>query len=107
MKKQFKAKFEDLIKLNGWQMFTSKYRAMLDYLEPKCYVEAQSSDQHGIVDKVIRNSKGIPVCVRVKSKDVDSGKSITDYISVDRIDFFEPYRFYTMDEFEYSEDYSE
>jgi hypothetical protein len=95
-----KANFSDIVKLDGWKMSDVKYRAMLDHINPRCYVESQSTSQWGEVDKVIRNKQGVPVCVRVTGAD-DRGNFV-DYISVDRIDFFEPYDCYTSDINEYN-----
>ena len=74
------------MKLNGWLLDDARYRAMLDYVAPKCYVEASTTNQGGKVLSVIYNMYDVPVCLKVRH---GSGK--IDYISVDRIDFWEPY----------------
>lgn len=84
------------MKLNGWKMTDSCYRAMLDYIAPKCYVEASSTNQSGTVLKVIYNLNKVPVCLKIESA---SGK--TDYVSVDRVDFWEPFDEYVSDLSEY------
>lgn len=84
------------MKLEGWKMGDASYRAMLDYIAPKCYVEASSSNQGGTVEKVIYNRHKVPVCLKVKH-----GSGVTDYISVDRVDFWEPFDTYVMDLSEY------
>lgn len=101
--KEKRLKFMDLLNLKGYEMSNPQYRAMLDYIEPKCYVEALSTQQYGTVVKVIRNKKNIPVCVKVKYAVTEGVKEkCTDYISVDRINLFEPYRIYTSNENDYS-----
>ena len=88
------------MKLNGWFLGDARYRAMLDYIAPKCYVEASTTRQGGEVLDVIYNMYDVPVCLKVRH---GSGK--IDYISVDRIDFWEPFNnFYTdLSEYEDSE----
>lgn len=105
-----KANYSDIIKLKGWQMTDTLYRAMLDYIAPKCYVEAESTGQYGTILKVIRNIKGLPVCVKVKCKvltgENNKTTTTTDYISIDRISFFEPYNTYCISVNEYSDSYA-
>lgn len=69
-------------------------RAFLDLVGPKWYIEtAPDGDgecQGGTVDKVFRDKYGIAVCFRVKL-DEPYGRKKYDYISADRVSFFEPY----------------
>jgi hypothetical protein len=88
---------DNLLKLDGWKLSDPEYRSILDYIEPKCYIEASSSGQWGTVEKVIRNKNGIPVCVKARYSDNHGKNNLVDYISVDRIDFFEPYSRYVSD----------
>ena len=74
------------MKLSGWLLDDARYRAMLDYIAPKCYVEASTTNQGGKVLSVIYNIHNVPVCLKVRH---GSGK--IDYISVDRVDFWEPF----------------
>lgn len=91
-------------------MTDTLYRAMLDYIAPKCYVESESTGQYGTVIKIIRNRNGLPVCVKVKCKvpicENNKTTTITDYISIDRISFFEPYNTYCISVNEYSDSYA-
>ncbi len=106
---KIRAKYSDIVKLKGWQMTDTLYRAMLDYIAPKCYVEAESTAQYGTIVKVIRNRNGLPVCVKVKCEVyINDNKTITvdDYISIDRISFFEPYDTYCISVNEYSDSYA-
>jgi hypothetical protein len=109
---KIKANYSDIVKLKGWQMTDTLYRAMLDYIAPKCYVEAESTGQYGTVKKIIYNRNGLPVCVKVKCEvpicDGNNNKTITinDYISIDRISFFEPYDTYCISVNEYSDSYA-
>lgn len=100
MRRKSKPDFDKLITMDGWYMGDLSYRAMLDYIAPKCFVEASSTGQHGNVLQIIRNKFGIPVCVKV------DGYECCDYISVDRIDFFEPWDTYASSLNDYSGDNS-
>ena len=60
---------------NGWYIETAP--------------EEDGSCQGGEIDKIIRDQYGIPVCLRVPCNS-KNGKRKYDYISVDRIDFYEP-----------------
>jgi hypothetical protein len=84
--------FKNINSLDGWKLNNSEYRAMLDYIEPKCFIEASATGQWGTVVKVIRNKDKIPVCIKVRYSNRHGKNNMIDYISVDRIDFFEPYR---------------
>lgn len=79
-------------------------RAFLDLVGPKWYVETKPDEilgcQGGSVDKVIRDQYGIPVCLRVVYQDA-AGKERHDYISTDRVDFFEPWDTWVTDVMEY------
>lgn len=67
-------------------------RQMLDNLDVNCYVEtAKDADgyaQSGTIKKVLRDQFGIPACVQITRNNAE-GKY--EYISVDRITFWEPY----------------
>lgn len=79
--------YRNVMQMEGLLISNPRYREMLDYIEPKCYVEASTTGQGGTVLKVIYNMYNLPVCVKVKH-----GSGRTDYISIDRIDFWEPFR---------------
>ena len=91
-----KLEHTELMKMGSIKMPNSHYRAMLAYICPKCYLEVFSPQQSGIVKRVLRNKYGIPVCV-----EVESGGGGKDYISLDSVDFFEPYDEYPSDMSEY------
>lgn len=59
---------------------TNWYRCMLDNIKKGEEVASFSMKQCGVIEKIIRNIKGIPVCVQVRTSEGE-----TDYISVDRI----------------------
>ena len=65
------------------------YKAMLRNMAPGCDVGASSTKQGGTIVRIFRNIYGVPVCVQVATG--EEHKQM-DYISVDRIDFFEPTR---------------
>ena len=92
-------------KLMAMEDLTPKERAFLDCVDKRWYVETRPlSDgyvQGGNVTKIIRDKYGVPVCLQVK----DGGEK-TDYISVERISFFEPYNNFISDYTDY-EDYSD
>lgn len=71
-------------------MDTPSYRNMLNNIHIGCYVEASTTTQYGYVKKIIRNKFGVPVCVHVLYEGGEENKKKYDYISVDRIDFYEP-----------------
>lgn len=75
--------------------YTAEQRMMLDYIKPGCYVEtapdASGDIQGGTVTKVIRDMYKVPVCIQVSNGTSPSGRKKYDYISVERITFFEPY----------------
>ena len=83
----------------GRKQLSSKYRAMLTYIKPGCYVEVDSPQQNGTVIRVIKNKYGIPVCV-----EVESGDGGWDYISLGDVSFFEPYDEYTLTLSEFEDD---
>ncbi|MPM13741.1 hypothetical protein SDC9_60100 [bioreactor metagenome] len=85
------------MKMRGVKQPSSKFRAMLTYIKPGCYIEAENPQQNGTVAQVITNKYGIPVCAKV-----ESGDGGWDYISMDSVSFFEPYDEYaiTLSEFE-------
>lgn len=87
MRRKTEPNFEELMKLKGLCQPSASYRNMLDNIHPKCYVEASSTGQYGTVEDLVRNKYGIPVCIKVRYGDDNS----VDYISVDRIDFWEPF----------------
>ncbi len=93
--------WDKLMKMEGCEMSNASYRAFLDYVVEKCYVESASTTQAGTVKKVIRNRHGIPVCLQVTYGGDDGSKPKIDYISADRVSFFEPWREYTSDLWEY------
>ena len=72
-----------------------------EYTALGCYVEAESTKQAGRVASVIRNMKGIPVCLKVYTAE---GKR--DFISVDRVSMWEPYDTYIPNE-TYDENFKE
>lgn len=82
---------------------TSSYRNMLDNIHKGCYVEAGSTGQAGTVISIIKNKDRIPVCVKVSYKE-ENDKTYYDYISVDRISFYEPYS-YSVPDYEYSDNF--
>lgn len=73
------------------------HRALLDLVDIGWYVETRKDKngevQGGNVSKVIRDKYGIPVCLQVpiESEHCEySGRNKYDYISVDRVVFYEP-----------------
>ena len=74
---------------NGNFLRTPSYRNMLDNIHLGCYIESESTGQYGDVVKILNNKHGVPVCIKV-SYENDDGKKHYDYISVDRISFYEP-----------------
>lgn len=79
---------EQLVAREGLVMPSDRYRKMLDLIAPRDYVEAESTKQCGTVNAVIRDATGWPVCVEVGDKNRGF-----DYISIDRIDFWEQYQY--------------
>lgn len=67
-------------------------RQMLDNLDVNCYVEtAKDADgyaQSGTIKKVLRDQFGIPACVQITRNNAEGRY---EYISTDRIVFWEPY----------------
>lgn len=94
MRRKTRPSYEDIMKLDSNELPTSSYRNLIDNVHKGCYVEAISSQQAGIVDSIIRNRLGIPVCLKVR---YDEDGSV-DYISVDRVSFWEPYAYCVPDE---------
>lgn len=85
--------YNELMKMESQWLPSSSYRNMLDNIHPGCYVEAESTRQHGTVDSVVRNKHGIPVCIKVRCGDTGE----TDYISADRVSLWETYDSYVPD----------
>ena len=79
---------ELLVSRDGLYMPSDRYRRMLDLIAPRDYVEASSTKQCGDVSAIIRDANGMPVCV-----EVGDWKKGPDYISIDRIDFWEQYTY--------------
>ncbi len=82
-----KPDYDVVRRLHGHRMLNKNYRAMLMSIQPGCKVESESTRQGGIVEKVIRNIWGTPVCVKVKCGEHNE---LTDYISIDRVSMYEP-----------------
>ena len=78
---------------------TPTYRNMLDNIHVGCWVESSSTSQYGTVKKIIRNKFKVPVCVQVAYEDPDSEKEKTDYISLDRVTFYEPSNYVPDEEY--------
>lgn len=85
--------YDELMKMN----VSARHRAFLDYVAPKCYVEASGTNQHGTVVKVIRNKNHVPIMLEVENP---SGK---DRIACSDVDFFEPFNEYVSDVSEYED----
>jgi len=102
MKRKTTADFDELMKLESFVQPTASYRNMLDNIHPGCFVEANTTRQSGTVESVIRNKYGIPVCIKVRYGDDNS----VDYISADRVSFWEPYD-YCVSNAEYEETFEE
>lgn len=102
MKRKAKPEFEDIMKLDGYELPTCSYRNLLDNVHKGCYVEAISSKQSGTVESIIRNRLGIPVCLKVRYGDDQA----VDFISVDRVSFWEMYSYCVPDGI-YNEHYEE
>ena len=94
MRRKTQPAYEDVMKLESHEMSTYSYRNLIDNVHKGCYVEAASSQQAGIVESIIRNRLGIPVCLKVRYGEDAS----VDYISVDRVSFWEPYSYCVPDE---------
>lgn len=100
MRRKTKPDFSDIMKMHGFTQSNADYRNMLDNIHLQCYVESDNVNdlsQGGSVEKIIRNKYGIPVCFKVRC-----GGDI-DYISADRVTFWEPYDHYSSNE-EYWDD---
>ncbi len=89
---------------DGRYLSTPSYRNMLDNIHKGCYVEAESTKQGGTVVQIIRNKSKVPVCVKVLIG-TDASKKFYDYISVDRISFYEPYSYEVPNDEYYDGDY--
>lgn len=99
-----KPEYEDIMSISiyGYERLSlSSFRNMLDNIHPGCYVESSSTEQGGTVENIIRGKNGVPVCLKVRSAD-DS----IDYISVERVSFWEPYNTYVPND-TYNENYLE
>jgi hypothetical protein len=94
MRRKTQPAYEDIMKLESHEMSTYSYRNLIDNVHKGCYVEAASSQQAGVVESIIRNRLGIPVCLKVRYGEDAS----VDYISVDRVSFWEPYSYCVPDE---------
>lgn len=104
MQKKLKAEYSDIIALENVdyeRLPTLTFRNLLDNVQIGCYVEAESTKQAGRVASVIRNMKGIPVCLKVYTAEGER-----DFISVDRISMWEPYDTYIPNE-TYDENFKE
>lgn len=66
--------------------FVSNYRNMLDNCHVGDYIEADSMQQGGTVDGIIRNKDGVPVCYKIRYGEYNS----IDYLAADRITLWEP-----------------
>lgn len=105
MRRKLKPNYDEVMKMtnsNYEHISTSSYRNLLDNIHNGCYVEAQSTHQYGKVEGIIRNLLGVPVCLKVRP---GSDEPI-DYISVDRISFWEPCN-YAVSDSEYETTYEE
>lgn len=80
-----KEDFEKLIKRDGLSLDSRTYRQMLDMIEQRDYVESSATGQSGDVLNIIRDRDGFPVCLEI------CGPNGVDYLSVDRVDFWEQY----------------
>lgn len=89
---------------NSVFLSTPSYRNMLNNIHIGCYIEAESTGQGGDVIEIIRDKNQIPVCIKVSYKPENSKRAIQDYISVDRISFYEPYDFVVSNEEYYDDD---
>lgn len=74
---------------------TPHMRAVYTYIKPGCYVECRPDKdgfvQGGTVKKIIKDKYGIPVCVQVDRTPEGNERKRYDYISMERVWFFEPY----------------
>lgn len=91
-----------IMELESYQMPTAQYRAFLESVKEKWYVETRPfSDgavQSGTVAEVLRDKFNIPVCLRVAL-----GDGGYDFISVDRISFFEADEYFDADYGDYQD----
>lgn len=99
MRRKTEADYDVLMKMDGFCLPSPSYRNMLDNIRKGCSVESESTGQGGVVESVIRNKYGVPVCIKVRYGEDDS----VDYISADRVSFWEPYGSFIPDD-EYSRD---
>ena len=93
------ASWNELMKMRSPHFSDAEFRAFLDCVNVKWYVESSATKLGGSVMKVKRNRHGVPVYLKIKSSD---GK--TDIISVDAIDFYEPWDNYVSSFEEYMDD---
>lgn len=104
MQKRLKAEYSDIITLENVdyeRLPTLTFRNLLDNVQIGCYVEAESTRQAGMVVSVIRNRRGVPVCLKVCT-----AKGERDFISVDRVSMWEPFDTYIPNE-TYDENFKE
>lgn len=87
--------YNELMSMSG---VSAEHRAFLDYVKPKCYVEAEGRRQSGTVVSVIRDRRHVPVCLKVRC-----GDGVYDYIQTDNVTHFEPFDDYACDISEYSD----
>ena len=66
-------------------IFVQNYRNVLDNCNVGDYIEAESMQNGGAVDSIIRNKEEIPVCYKIRYDDAGS----IDYISADRVTIWE------------------
>lgn len=104
MGRKRKPDFKDIMALNTYcyeRLSLLSFRNMLDNVHRGCYIEACSTNQSGTVEAIIRSMNGVPVCLKVRS-----GDGSIDYISVERVSFWEPFDTYVPND-TYDENYLE
>lgn len=81
-------------------------RAFLDNVGCRWYVETlpdrDGEVQGRTVTEAVTDRYGMPVCLRV-SREEESGRTVKDGISVERVGFFEPYGRFVSDYTEYED----
>lgn len=86
--------FGRLLAENGLRLLSPFYEEMIGSLSIGDYVYSCSVDRGGIVEEIIKDSDGFPLCVMVKS-DRDTRErygSARDHISVERISYWDKWK---------------
>ena len=87
---------ERIKQLDSVEMAAADFQKLLRYIDEDWYVETRpmfdGSVQGGTVQDILRDRYGVPVCLKVISGDGE-----IDFISVDRVKFYESYSGFSID----------